>query len=296
MKKWIFLVGILVSSIDAFASVKFATYNIRHFDSSHSQTNKFELKKILNKLDANFLTVQEIVNTASFESFFKKNYPDYQVVFSRCGGGGKQKIGFAFDRNKFQLTRLYEDARLSDPSTSGEFGCGRLRPALVGEFKHKEDGERFVVIGVHLKAGGRPSSYQTRTKQYSLLSQMVKELELQGHQNVLLMGDFNTTGFNLNDVDFRNFSDMLVDMKMKSVAEGIKCTSYWAGENRNDDIEESSVLDHILYPSRFMGMRMDSFGVHSHCQKMRCANTSARNLGISYQEVTDHCPVSLTFK
>lgn len=296
MNKLIIFVGLLALSINSIASVKFATYNIRHFDSKNTQTNKAELKKILQRLDADFLTVQEIVNTASFKTFFHKNFPEFNIVFSRCGGGGKQKIGFVYNSVKFKLTRSYEDSRISDPGTQGELGCARLRPALVGFFEDRKTGEDFVVVGVHLKAGGRPSSYQMRTKQYSMLTDIINDLKQKGENDILIMGDFNTTGYVLNDSDYHNFADMLGDIRMKSISERIKCTSYWSGTNRSDDIEESSILDHVVYPANFMGMRMDSYGLHSHCKKVSCRNTSAKNLGISYKEVTDHCPVSLTFR
>lgn len=296
MKKLTVLIGLMVLSIEAIASLKFATYNIRHFDSKNSRTNKVELKKIITKLDADFITVQEIVNTASFKTFFHKNFPEFKIVFSRCGGGGKQKIGFVYNSTKFKLTRSYEDARVSDPGTTqGEFGCGRLRPALVGFFKEIKTRKDFVIVGVHLKAGGRPSSYRMRTRQYSMLTDIVEELKRKGTKDVLIMGDFNTTGYILNDTDYHNFSDMMSDLKMKSAAEKYKCTAYWSGENRSDNIEESSVLDHILFNSSFMGRRVTRYGLYSHCKKVNCRATSAKNLGISYEEVTDHCPLAVTF-
>ena len=165
----------------------------------------------------------------------------------------------------------------------------------MGEFRDRLTRKTFVALGVHLKAGGRSSSYRTRTLQYQMLVEMVKELNRRGQRDILIMGDFNTTGYVLSDSDYHNFSDMLGDTRMKTVSSRLECTSYWSGSNRSDNIEESSILDHIVYPSTFMGMRPSRFGVHSHCARAACENTSARQLGVSYQEVTDHCPVSITF-
>lgn len=296
MLKWTFIFILITTSMQVFAEAKFVTYNIRHFDSSRNSTNKIELKNIIDKLDADFITVQEIVNTSSFLSFIQKNYPYYEVAFSRCGGRGRQKIGFVFDTRKFKLEEIYEDARFSNPNAShGRGSCGRLRPVLVGHFKDKQTRETFVTLGVHLKAGGRSSSYRTRKVQYEKLVDLTKDLKRQGYKDVIMMGDFNTTGYVLNDSDFHNFSDMLGDLKMNSGSERLDCTSYWAGSNRSDNIEESSVLDHIVYSSSFMGMRAAQTQVHSHCARQACENTSARQLGTSYREVTDHCPVSITF-
>ncbi|MAZ49843.1 MAG: hypothetical protein CME65_14875 [Halobacteriovoraceae bacterium] len=296
MSKWILLLAFATLSVRAFADARFVTYNIRHFDSNNNSTNKTELKKILDNLNADFITVQEIVNTSSFLTFMYRNYSDYKVVFSRCGGLGRQKIGFVYNSKKYELEDSYEDARFSDPRAShGNGGCGRLRPVLVGHFKEKRTGKSFVSLGVHLKAGGRSSSYRTRRVQYEILTDLVKDLNRDGHKDVIVMGDFNTTGYILNDSDYHNFSDMLGDLRMSSGSSRLNCTSYWSGSNRSDNIEESSVLDHILYSSTFMGMRAKSIEVHSHCARAACENTSARSLGTSYREVTDHCPVSITF-
>lgn len=296
MNKIIILTLVFSFSSAVLSATRFATYNIRHFDSQSTRTNKAELKRILDDLGADFITVEEIVNTSSFKTFLQKNYPNFRVVFSRCGGGGKQKIGFVYNAFKFKLNKYYEDARFSDPAApSGQASCGRLRPVLVGYFEKLKTREEFVVLGVHLKAGGQTRSYNTRKIQYLMLANLVKNLKRKGQNDILVMGDFNTTGYNLNDRDYHNFSDMLADVKMETVAQKINCTAYWSGANRSDNIEESSVLDHIVYPTNFLGERAQTIKVHSHCKKVRCQNTSEKRLGISYKEVTDHCPVSITF-
>lgn len=281
----------------SYSAIKVASYNIRTFDFKNSYTNKTELKKIIKTLNADLITVEEIINHTSFVSFLGKNFPEYDVHLSRCGGGGKQKIGFVYRKSKFSLEKVYEDNRLSDPGKPvGQYGCGRLRPALVGIFKEKKTRREFVAIGLHLKAGGSQSNYQKRELQYDIVNRMVEELRLADYKDIILMGDLNTTGYILKDEDYKNFRSMLHRTGMTSASSQLDCTAYWAGENRSDNIEESSILDHILHGKKFLGMKAGRTQLHSFCKKSKCDNISKNDLGVQYKEVSDHCPVSVTFK
>lgn len=297
MNKISILVLIALFSFRAFSGIKVATYNIKTFDTKSSPTNKVELKKIIKSLKADIITVEEIVNGPSFLKFIKKEFKNYAVHLSRCGGAGRQKIGFVYRSDKFKLKKAYEDKRLSDlGNIVGQYGCGRLRPALVGIFSTIKTKEEFAVIGLHLKAGGRASNYKKRAKQYKIVSRIVEELKLADYNNILLMGDFNSTGFIATDDDYSNFKDMLKDTNMNTSSGNLKCTSYWAGTNRSDGIEESSVLDHVLYPKKFLKFKKSKIELHSHCKRSKCEFTGSTELGTSYKEVSDHCPVSVTFK
>jgi endonuclease/exonuclease/phosphatase family metal-dependent hydrolase len=286
----------LVVASSAVASVKVASYNIRNFDTKKSPTDKKELKKILVKLNADFITVEEIVNTNSFKKFIKAELPEYGVTLAHCGGGGRQKIGFLYNKIKFSLLNITEDNRVSDPANVvSELGCGRLRPALVGVFLNNKTNEQFVVVGLHLKAGGNQRSFDKRWKQYKIVAKIVKELKA-NYKNIILMGDLNTTGYSVTNADYDKFEDLLTETKMQTIATEFLCTSYWAGLNRQDNIEESSILDHIIYPNNFLGYKAGKVEVHSHCKKSKCANVTSSDLGSSYKNVSDHCPISITFK
>jgi endonuclease/exonuclease/phosphatase family metal-dependent hydrolase len=290
------LVGYLFVITSSHAAFKMASYNIRNFDSKKSPTNKIELKKIINSLNADFITVEEIVNTSSFKKFVKNSLPGYQIALSRCGGGGKQKIGFLFKKSVVKLINIYEDNRLSDPTNvMSDLGCGRLRPALVGVFSHVKTKKKFVVVGLHLKAGGNNSSFSKRWRQYEIVSDLVDELKQRNHKNIILMGDMNTTGYSVMNEDYNKFQDLLVDLDMETSGEEMLCTSYWGGTDRHDNIEEASILDHIIYPDNFLGFRGTNVKVHSHCLAQKCSNTSAASLGVSYSSVSDHCPISVNF-
>lgn len=280
-----------------YAKMTVGSYNIRTFDSKKSPTDKISLKKIITNMQADFITVEEIVNETSFKSFIKNSFPNYGLYLSKCGGAGKQKIGFLYSKRVFRLKKIYEDNRLSDPDQIiGKFGCGRLRPALVGVFEHLKLKEEFVAVGVHLKAGGSKNNYFKRAKQYNIISRIVEELKLADYTNILLMGDFNSTGFLLQDLDYINFQNMLSQADLATSSKNLECTSYWAGRNRQDKVEEPSVLDHILFPGQIFGKKLKKVSLHSHCLKSSCQRVSDSELGNSYKNVSDHCPVTVSFE
>lgn len=281
----------------AYAKITIGSYNIRTFDSKKSPTDKVALKRIITDMRADFITVEEIVNEVSFKSFIKKSFPNYGLHLSKCGGGGKQKIGFIYSKQMFRLKKVYEDNRLSNPEIiMGKFGCGRLRPALIGVFEHLKLQEEFVAVGVHLKAGGSQNNYLMRAEQYNIVSRMVEELKLAKFKNIILMGDFNSTGFTIQDLDYINFQNMLFQSDLESSSKDLECTSYWAGQNRQDRVEEPSILDHILFPRQIFGKKLKKVNLHSHCLKSSCKRVSESELGNSYKNVSDHCPVTVSFE
>lgn len=295
MRHILLCILLTVGHVSTSSAFTMGTYNIKMFDARPGMTNKAELIKILKKINYDFLSVQEIVNVSSLKKLLKENFKQYAMVSTTCGGAGRQQIAFIYDKSKFELKKSYEDHRVSSSFVKGtEQRCPNLRPVLVGHFIDKSSKEDFVMLGVHLKAGGRASSYNKRKAQYSELRKIVSEFKIKKYENILLLGDFNTTGYNLRDSDYRNFNAMLEQTDMISVAEEISCTSYWSGVDPSNGIEESSTLDHILLPKKFLGKTKSSTTVGTHCAKVACARVSAKDLGISYKEVSDHCPVVTT--
>lgn len=271
------------------------SYNIKMYDARPGTTNKTELVKILTRINYDFLTVQEIVNTSSLRKLIATNFDKYSVVTTQCGGAGRQQIAFIYDKRKFKLKRAYDDNRISNPFiTDPRERCPSLRPVLVGIFTEISTGQEFVMMGVHLKAGGHASSYRKRKIQYNELRKIIAEFKNRKQNNIILMGDFNTTGYNLRDSDYQNFNNLLTRSDMISTSEQISCSAYWTGPNTRDNIEESSVLDHVLLPKSFLGKSQSTTRVGTHCAKVACARVSAKELGLSYKEVSDHCPLITT--
>jgi len=287
-----FLSLLIVFSFSTYAGLNFGSYNIRTFDRNSSSTNKVELQKIIENADFDFFGVQEIVNGDSFEKFIKTNFKQYSVVLSQCGGAGRQKLGFVYNHYKFKLLKVREDDTLSDVKKVER--CDSLRPAMIGDFLVRSTKQKFTAIVVHLKAGSGDSNYARRNVQYGILSDMVNAYQRSGKEHIVLMGDFNTTGYIHKDVDYKNFRKFINNNDLNTSARYIRCTSYWGGADYNDNIEESSILDHIVYSDNFLNHKSLSFDVQAHCKKARCNDTYQSNLGVSYEEVSDHCPIQLT--
>lgn len=284
-------------ALNSYASLKISAYNIRNFDKKGLGTDKYELLNIINQMDSDVIAVEEIFNNSSFQKFVNKNLPEYSLVLSNCGGGGQQNLGFLYKREKVELTKQVEDASIASPDDIvPQYGCGSLRPAMLGFFKERKSKKEFVAVAVHLKAGSGSKNYAKRWKQYNYLVKMVRSLRLAQNKDIVILGDFNTTGYDLRDQDYVKFNHMLTTAGAKTASEKIACTSYWTGNDYNDDIEEPSTLDHIVYTNNFMGYQLKSVSVGAHCKVANCQQVYNSVLGRSYEAVSDHCPVTALFE
>lgn len=281
------------------ASLKISTYNIRMFGRTGENTNLLKLKEIISDVDANLIGVQEIVSATKFKSFIESNFKNYAVSLSTCGGGGKQKLGFVYDKTRLELVNFVEDDSISSPKgtdlePSPDRCSGSLRPLIIGTFKDLNTKKNIVAMVVHLKAGGSETSYRKRAQQYLALKSIYKKYEAK-FENIVMLGDFNTTGYNDRTVDYDRFMDMITTVDVFDSAEKISCTSYWSGSSWDDNIEEPSILDHILISKEMRKSAKLQFTVGTHCKKVSCKEANYFELGESYHNVSDHCPVSVTF-
>ena len=295
MKKFIFLACLV--ALNSFASIKITTFNIRNFDKKGKGTDKGELLRIINSLNSDVIAVEEIYNNRSFQKFVNRELPEYRLLLSQCGGGGQQNLGFLYKAEKVELIKQAEDARIASPDDIvPQYGCGSLRPAMLGFFKERKTKKEFVAVAVHLKAGSGTKNYAKRWKQYNYLVKMIRSLRLANNRNIIVLGDFNTTGYDLRDQDYVKFNKMLSSTGTDTASKRISCTSYWGGKDYNDDIEEPSTLDHIVYTNNFMGYSLKSVSVAAHCKVAQCQEVYNSVLGRSYEAVSDHCPVTALFE
>ena len=155
----------------------------------------------------------------------------------------------------------------------------------------RNDKIEFTFAGVHLKAGGQSDAMSRRWEQYEKLHTMVSNFK---GQNLIILGDFNTTGFTPKNDDFVKFSDLLTSSGLRTMSESLNCTNYWTGTLHNGKYE-ASVIDHIVLQDKLVGS-VSGITVGSHCEKFACLPTSVQDLAATYQNVSDHCPVQVTFK
>jgi endonuclease/exonuclease/phosphatase family metal-dependent hydrolase len=287
---------LLLLSFSAQAKFKISTFNIRNYDKKSEHTDKKALSSILNDLNSDLIATEEIYNNDSFVKFIDQEMPDYNLVLSRCGGGGSQNIGFVYKKSSLVLEKLIEDAAIADLSGVTSYGCSSLRPALLGFFKEVVSQKKFVAIALHLKAGSGKRNFAKRNRQYKYILKMIRELRLAGHKNIIVLGDLNTTGWGKGNEDERNFLNLLSKSGTKTTSSELSCTSYWSGRNQNDDLEEPSILDHIVHSPDFMGLSMESTYVGAHCKAAKCKQVYDSVLGSTYSNVSDHCPVTAIFE
>lgn len=282
---WILL---LLVSYPSFAKWSLTTYNIRNFDRDFEAgaTNIAELRKIVLSVKSEVMAFEEVVNVPAFEKVIKDTLPGYGIAKSSCGGRGEQHLALAYEKLAFDFVSQEEDMSFS----GSDSGCGSLRPVLLVTLKEKKTKKNFTFALVHLKAGGDSRAFRIRWEQYkklTKLSQRVKNSEL------IMLGDFNTTGYNIRNEDFHQFEDFLNATDFRTAAESIQCSNYWAGDERPE--YEPSILDHIVMGSDLY-KTVEKVRVGAHCAALSCLRALPKELGVSYESVSDHCPVQVDFK
>lgn len=285
------LVILLLLTSSAWARWSVSAYNIRNFDKDPSagQTDYEELQRIIQSVKSDVMGFEEVVNADAFASVMADALPNYRYTISTCGGRGKQKVAIAYNPAVFEFISQKEDLTFS--GSGKETVCGSLRPVFLVTLRMKKTKEMFVFAGVHLKAGGDSRSMQTRWGQYRKLENLVQEI---GNGRLILLGDFNTTGYNLRNDDYTRFNGFLETSGMWTISENIACTNYWSGADQNPDFMPS-ILDHIVM-SNALASKVQATKVAAHCQRVTCTEASEESLGLSYQRVSDHCPIQVTFK
>lgn len=289
MKLFFGLLVVLTST--AFAGLNVGTYNIRNFDydeRARTHTDKSALQNILTDIKFDLLGVNEINNAPEFERFIATKFSAYNVRLSTCGGAHGQRLGFVYNKSKLKLLSFNEELSITNPGSQGSCNTG-TRPLAVAYFEELSSGEKFYAIQAHLKAGGNASDMNKRAQQYSILEKFVKDLVAKGNKQIVISGDFNTTGYTLRDSDYSKFTSMVRNAGLVDLSANVGCTAYWWG-GTDDQIEDPSILDHILVTNDFLKNKQAKTQTHGHCKQLSCRSASPQQLGVSYEGVSDHCP------
>lgn len=293
--KAFFSVFFLASTLSAHA-LTIGAYNIRNFDYDERyriSTNKVELQSIISNLKADVLSVEEINNTAKFEEFVANKLPGYDTELSRCGGEHGQHLGFLYNKNTVELLAFNEDLSITAPGTPGSCDSGS-RPMAIALFRVKATKQKFYGFTVHLKSGSQPASLKKRSQQYQIIMNTMTELKAKsGVVDFYVAGDFNTTEYVSRGSDYADLNRAVKAMGMIDLASNLKCTAYYWG-GTDDGIETPSMLDHVLATPGLIKNKTADAKVHGHCATASCREVPIKELGISYESVSDHCPVTAT--
>lgn len=284
------LLVLLLLSTTTWAKWSVTTYNIRNFDNDmrEGRTDLVELARIIKSSQGDVMAFEEVVNIKAFETMMKSNLPGYAYKITACGGGGKQQLAIAYNQQIFEYVNSTEDRTFSG-SSDGK--CGSLRPVLLVDLLHKTTKKVYTFAAVHLKAGGDDRSMSQRWKQYLLMEGLAEDF---AQKNLILLGDFNTTGYSIKDRDYTKFEDFLGTSGLRTVSENLGCTSYWHGGLGANEYQPS-ILDHIVVQDKNMDA-IAEVKLGAHCAQSKCRPATPSDLGVSYESVSDHCPIQVTFK
>lgn len=281
---------LLCIAFHGWANWSVSTYNIRNFDKdpTSGNTDINTLVKIIKEIKSDVMAFEEVVNKEAFDSLVKKALPGYNYEISSCGGFGKQHLAVVYNPKIFSFVKRDEDLSFSGSVNR----CGSLRPLFLVTLKNLNSGKNFIFGVVHLKAGGTINAMEQRWVQYEKLKSYATPVR---NEALILLGDFNTTGYNIKDQDYFKFESFLSDVEMRSLSEELNCTSYWRG-TENVPEYSPSILDHIVIQNDNLLGLVESVEVGGHCSALNCRPATPTELGPSYQSVSDHCPVKVTFK
>jgi endonuclease/exonuclease/phosphatase family metal-dependent hydrolase len=287
---------VLITSISA-SALTIGAYNIRNFDydeRSKISTNKAELSTIIKNLKVDVLSVEEINNTSEWDKFVQTKLPGYDTEVSRCGGAHGQRLGFLYKKDSVELLSFNEDLAITEPGTQGSCNTGS-RPLAIGLFKIKSTGQKFYGMTAHLKSGS--GGVALRSKQFEIIKKIIRELKTKtGVQDFYLAGDLNTTEYLNRGSDYNMLTKFVKDLGMIDLASNLKCSAYYWG-GTDDGIETPSLLDHVIVTTGLVTLKTGtSATAHGHCKKVSCREVPVKELGISYESVSDHCPVTATIQ
>jgi endonuclease/exonuclease/phosphatase family metal-dependent hydrolase len=284
-----FAVLLFLLSTATWAKWSVSTYNIRNFDRDPEAgpTDLVELGKIVKEFRSDVMAFSEVGNVAAFDALVKRNLPGYAYQVSTCGGFGRQHLAVVYRRASFDYVKHVEDLSLSGSTDR----CGSLRPLFLVTLRHRASGQAYTFGALHLKAGGSPRAMAQRWQQYRQLTGVA---EAHAAANLILLGDFNTTGYNIKDEDFAKFEEFLDRARLRTTSEELGCTSYWSGIAGGDE-HQSSILDHIVVPAA-TAAAIEFVKVGAHCARLACAPAMPAELGRSYEAVSDHCPIQVTIR
>jgi endonuclease/exonuclease/phosphatase family metal-dependent hydrolase len=265
------------------APVRVGTYNIRRFGVEPTDVDR--LAGVVIETRAAVLGLQEIQSEDALTHLEARiaalGGARYRHALATCGGSRAMFVGFLYDPARVELAATEELPEL-DPDGQGRCVEGD-RAGLVGSFKYR--GGAFRALVVHLAAGPEPERVERRRAQWTRALTIARRLRERGARRVVVLGDFNSTGWGDNRLGERDFITSSVrSAGLALPSESLTCSEFWHGPS---GWLEPSLLDHLVTTP---GMADGAPRVHGYCEALRCARH--REPTAEYAVVSDHCPVT----
>lgn len=249
--------------------VRIATFNIEDFPKNRKQIDGAFAE--IRTTHASIVGVQEIGSAGLLAHEARWRLGDtWELVHVDTGPDGdgiRRNLGVLYDSARWKLLgkRVFNGTRLGS----------NHKPVLDVRL---QDGSLIVhVLVVHFKAAtdGRP----VRAAQYRALREIVREVQ-RSQEKVVLLGDFNAT----EPADRDDLATLARDTSLVWASEPLACTAFW----RREDGCPRSRLDQVLTSSSPAKIE-----VAGACAREGCDATPSCPLYA--REVSDHCPVVVTF-
>ncbi len=242
--------------------VRIGTFNIEEFPKDDRQVAAtFDL---IASLDDEVLAVEEVFDADTFAAAARARLGSRWRFATIDGARG---LGVLFDGDRYDLASvaLHGETRI----------LGRGKPALEVTLTPHGGGAPLRLLVVHLQSGSDARPF--RAQQLAALDDLVATLRRTSGP-IIVLGDFNAT----SDADRVDIAAIAHRDDLTWASEGLACTAFW---RRAADCPTSR-LDHVL-----TSMPVERIDVAGACAD-GCA---ARDTCPAYRDqVSDHCPVSLT--
>jgi endonuclease/exonuclease/phosphatase family metal-dependent hydrolase len=270
--------------------LRVVTWNLRNFEGEASDHDLDLLRTRIESLDPDVLAVQEIRDPEAFTRVVTDWGPHWKTALSKGGGKGHQRLGIVYDARRVELRGAPREHR---SMTLG----GRVRPAHSTYLRAREDGLDFHLVVVHLKA--RPSGYEMRREQWGLLGAVLRELEPRADRDVIVLGDFNTTGpeNGLPDSELVALDEALGASDLRRVDNPQRCSAYWDGARR-DAWKEPSMLDLVFvrgFENSLPAQAQLTPGAHCAAHSCEVFRSTKSYPDPDFGGISDHCPMVLDF-
>lgn len=290
----------------AAGNLRVVAWNVRNFprderpqypDLAFSRrTNPRDLKDVLRGLGFDVLGLEEIREPRRFRRLVGEALGEGTVagVFTRSGGRWGQHVGVLWRRERLRQegeAREVAEVALGDPD---------LRPALAVRLRStRPGGADFLVVQVHLRAA--PSGYQTRLRQYQALATWVAaEIRRSGDPDVVVAGDFNTTGppGESTAAELTRADAILAAAGLRRLTNASGCSEYWEGPGERDGLQVPALLDQVYVSG--MEELDASVPLESwlHCARHGCRpfRSGPGQEDGTFWDVSDHCPLSFEIR
>ena len=284
-------------------SLRIATWNLRNFplderpqtaDLGFSRrTNICDFETVLGGLDADLMGLQEICDTRRFPPILRRATAGRRVRVLMSSGGGPfgQHLGIAWDDEALEL--------VGGPYEITEVALEEgKRPAFAASLRSRRPaGVRFTFVVVHLEAGGE--GFADRRRQNRALAAWVSEwVEETGDPDLIVVGDFNTTGSAAGGLEgeLQSMDAILGRAGLQRLPNATGCSEYWEGGGEPDGVQVAALLDHVYLRGFSPGAVTSPLRSWLHCARYGCSDLVSRpgEEDGTFWDVSDHCP--LTFE